>query len=79
MEEIVLACFGQSVQSTFHHVLQYMKEDMTATFMAKAISVRDLIEQVSKMCPEGSPIPSLAWVQYNFASRNQLLSTTQVV
>ena len=29
-----------------------------ATFMAKAISTRDLITQVSRNCPEGCPIPS---------------------
>ena len=42
----------------------------TVSFMAKAISVQDLIEQVSKMCPEGTPIPSESWVRFNFFPRN---------
>ena len=33
-----------------------------ATYMAKAISVRDLVEQVRMKCPEGTPIPSEQWV-----------------
>ena len=35
----------------------------TVTYMAKAISVRDLIEQVAKRCPEGTAIPSEQWVR----------------
>lgn len=31
------------------------------TYMAKAISIRDLIEEVAKMCP-GEPVPSEQWV-----------------
>ena len=31
-------------------------------FMAKAISVRDLINQISKQCPPGTPVPSESWV-----------------
>ena len=32
------------------------------TYMAKAASVRDLIQQVSQMCPE-EPVPSEQWVR----------------
>jgi hypothetical protein len=42
----------------------------TVTFMAKLISIRDLIEQVHKMCTEGTPIPSNALVQFNFFPHN---------
>ena len=35
----------------------------TMVFMAKAISIRDLIDQVSKLCPPNTPIPSNSWVQ----------------
>lgn len=42
----------------------------SVTFMAKAISVRDLVEEVSKLCPEETPIPSRSWVQLNFCPRN---------
>ena len=38
----------------------------TISFMAKAVSVRDLIEQVTKLCPAGIPIPSESWVRFNF-------------
>ena len=38
-------------------------------FMAKAISVRDLINQVSKRCPPVAPIPSESWVRLNFAPK----------
>ena len=41
-----------------------------ATFMAKAISTRELITQVSRNCPEGCPIPSEKWVNLNFCPRN---------
>ncbi len=39
-------------------------------FMAKAISVRDLIQQVSKRCGANTPIPSDPWVRLNFSPRN---------
>ena len=38
----------------------------TATYLARALSVRDLVEQVSKKCPPGTPIPSLQWVRLQF-------------
>lgn len=39
-------------------------------FMATAISVRDLIAQVTEKCPPGTPIPSESWVRLNFSPRN---------
>lgn len=41
----------------------------SVTFMAKAISVRDLI-QVTKLYPDGTPTPSKAWAQLNFCPTN---------
>lgn len=38
-------------------------------FMAKAISVRDLVQEVAKMCP-GKPIPSEQWVRLQFFPKN---------
>jgi len=38
--------------------------------MAKALSVRDLVDQVSKTCPEGASIPSTQWVRLQFCPRN---------
>lgn len=40
------------------------------SFMARAISTRDLINQVSQMCPEGCAIPSEKWVNLNLCPRN---------
>lgn len=44
------------------------------TFMAKAISVRDLIQEVSKMCPS-APIPSNQWVRLQFYPKNPRAKT----
>jgi hypothetical protein len=44
------------------------------TFMAKAISVRYLIDKVSKMCP-GEPIPSEQWVRLQFFPKNSCAKT----
>ena len=41
-----------------------------ATYLARAISVRDLVEQVSKKCPPGTPIPSHQWVRLQFYPRH---------
>ena len=37
--------------------------------MAKAISARDLIQQVSKLCPD-QPVPSEQWVRLQFFPKN---------
>lgn len=42
----------------------------SVVFMAKAISVRDLVQEVSKLCPDNTPIPSQSWVKSNFCPRN---------
>ena len=39
----------------------------SVSYMAKAISIRDLIEEVSKLCPADASQP---WVQLNFCPRN---------
>lgn len=46
-----------------------------ATYLARAISVRDLVEQVSKICPLGTPIPSLQWVRLQFYPKNPRAKT----
>jgi len=38
----------------------------SVVFMAKAISVRDLIVQVKQCCTDGTPIPSESWMHFNF-------------
>ena len=39
------------------------------TYMANAISVRDLVQEVAKMCP-GEPVPSEQWVRLQFCPKN---------
>ena len=36
------------------------------THLARAISVRDLVEQVKRRCPEDVAIPSVEWVRLQF-------------
>ena len=40
------------------------------SYMATAISVRDMINQVTQRCPTNTPIPSEAWVRLNFSPKN---------
>ena len=42
----------------------------STTYLACALSVRDLIEQVAKKCPPGVPIPSLQWVRLQLYPKN---------
>ena len=36
------------------------------TYLAAALSARDLLTEVSNRCPEGTPVPSEAWLCYQF-------------
>ena len=36
------------------------------TYLAAALSAQDLLTEVAKRCPEGTPIPSEAWLRYQF-------------
>ena len=49
-----------------------------ATYLACAISVRDLVEQVSKLCPAGTPILSQQWVRLQFYPRNHRTKTAEL-
>jgi hypothetical protein len=49
-----------------------------ATYLARAISVRDLVEQVNKVCPEGTPIPSEQWVRLQLYPRNPRTKTAEL-
>ena len=40
------------------------------THLAKAISVQDLLEQVTKQCPEGTAVPSKQWLRLQFWPKN---------
>ena len=42
----------------------------STTYLACALSVRDLIKQVAKKCPPGVPITSLQWVHIQFYPKN---------
>ena len=43
--------------------------------LAKALSTRDLLNEVSKQCPEGVPIPSKQWLRLQFWPKNPSLKT----
>ena len=45
------------------------------THLARAISIRDLVEQVIALCPEGTPVPSLKWVRLQFWPKTPLSSS----
>ena len=47
--------------------------------LAKAISVRDLLEQVRKRCPDGTPCPSKQWLRLQFWPKNPSWMTNIVV
>ena len=38
--------------------------------LARAISVKDLRNQIVKICPEGTPIPSVQWLRLQFWPKN---------
>ena len=38
----------------------------TVTHLGRAISVRDLVDQVKARCPENTPIPSVEWTHLQF-------------
>ena len=38
----------------------------SVTYLVFALSARDLLTEVAKKCPEGTPISSQAWLQYQF-------------
>ena len=40
------------------------------THLARVISVRDLLQQVSERCPPSTPIPSRSWLSLQFWLRN---------
>ena len=47
------------------------------THLAVAMSVRDLLEQVSKRLPEGTPIPSKQWLRLQFWPRKISTATSR--
>ena len=56
------------------------RQHQQVTHLASAISVNDFITQVSRRCPDRTPIPSKAWVRLQFQKTNitSPLATTQV-
>ena len=47
------------------------------TDLAKALSVRDLHEEVTKKCLPGTPIPSVQWLRYQFWPQKPTASTAK--
>ena len=61
-----MAFSGHIVRSSWTSVPQCKSKDTTVPvhiIMAKVISVHDLVELVAKLCPDGTPIPSVQWVR----------------
>ena len=50
----------------------------STTYLARALSVRDLVEQVAKKCPPDTPIPSLQWVHLQFYPKNPRAKTAGI-
>ena len=48
------------------------------TYLVRALSVRDLVQEVSKLCPEGTPIPSFQWVRLQFYPKNPRTKTASL-
>lgn len=46
------------------------------THLAKALSVRDLLDQVARQCPEGTSIPSKQWLRLQFWPKNPSLKSS---
>lgn len=47
------------------------------TYMAHAISIRDLCDQVSKLLPPDAPIPSTEWIRLQFWPKNNSIKSLQ--
>ena len=45
------------------------------SYMAKALSTRDLLSEVAKRCPEGVPVPSKQWLRLQFWPKNPSLKS----
>ena len=63
--------FGNNARSIYKKSLHFMNAGMTqVTYLAAALSVRDLIEQVKRKVPESIPIPIEQWTRIQFWSKN---------
>lgn len=49
-----------------------------ATYLACAVPVRDVVEQVSKVCTEGTPVPPEQWLRLEFYPRNPRTKTAEL-
>ena len=49
----------------------------TVVHLSHAISVRDLITQVTKICPSDTPIPSKQWLRMQFSPNNETVKVSE--
>jgi hypothetical protein len=49
----------------------------TVVHLSHAISVRDLIDQVTKICPPDTPIPSKQWLHMQFSPNNETVKVSE--
>ena len=71
-------CFWEECRKYLENVVETAVDDRRHgehTHLAKAISVRDLLEQVTKQCPEGTAIPSKQWLRLQFWPKNPTSKT----
>ena len=67
-EQAIMTLFGKEHLQECAAVPDRRHGDVS--FMAKAISTRDLISLIPQKCPKRCPIPSEKWVNLNFCPRN---------
>ena len=73
----------QYVQSSVETAVDERRHDTVQgdgdviTHLARALSVRDLHEEVTKQCPPGTPIPSVQLLRYQFWPRKPTAATAK--
>ena len=61
--------FWDECKRYLEHVVEVCVQERRhgdVTYLASALSARDLLTEVAKKCPEGTPVPSEAWLRYQF-------------
>ncbi len=72
-QQYINASVDTAVDDRRHDVVA--GNDDVVTHLAIALSVRDLHEQVSSQCPEGTTIPSVQWLRIQFWPRRPTAKT----
>lgn len=79
-------CSGSDNYKVFWEQCKVYLQEITAvherrhdqvTYLAQALSVRDLIEQVKKKCPPDTPVPCAQWTRLQFWPKNPHAKTAK--